>query len=560
MKDFSKEITAYALQNAIEFGKTDAGKILPKLFQHGLDKKDIGAIMPKIQEIVKNINGMNAAAREAEFAKLEGIVKERETHEGELPELEGAVMGRVVTRLAPEPSKYNHIGHALVFLIQYFYAQKYKGKCILRIEDTNPEKSTTEFYKSMKEDLAWIGLKWDKEIIASNDLPMFYRYAEQLIVQSDAYVCSCSQEQMKALREKMEGCPCREKDAQEHMKEWKLMLKKKFKEGERTVRLKGDMSSNNGVMRDPVIFRISYASHFLQKKKYCVWPTYDFENPIEDALNGVTHVIRSAEFELRDELHKEIQRKLKLASPIVREIGRYRIAGAETQGRVLREMIENGQMKGWDDPRLVTLKALRRRGFVPEMFQELAKTVGLSKSSGQIDFAVLESVNRKLIDTRANRYFFVADPQKIEVKDAPQLTIEAPLHPSDKQRGTRTFKTEQRFYLPKADMQALKGKDTIRFMHLFNVSQKGNTLTYRSQEPDASLKTSFVHWLPADKANEKKLVKADIMMADATVVHGLAEAGIKKLKVGESVQFERFGFCRLDAKQKDRYTFWFTHP
>ena len=169
MKDFSKEIKAYALKNALEFGKADAGKILPKLFQHGLDKKDVKQIMPQIIELVKEVNSYDDEHRQRVFHDLKEHVKEHEQKDAGLPELENAVEGKVVTRLAPEPSKYSHIGHALVFMIQYLYAKKYKGKCILRFDDTNPEKSTKEYYDAMKEDLSWLGIKWDEEIIASNN-------------------------------------------------------------------------------------------------------------------------------------------------------------------------------------------------------------------------------------------------------------------------------------------------------------------------------------------------------------------------------------------------------
>lgn len=549
-----KYIEAYALQNALEFGRADAGKILPKLFQHGLEKSDISGVMISVKKIVDFVNGLSAGERKKMFSSVESLIHKEEKKEGELPELEGAVVGKVVTRLAPEPSKYNHIGHALVFLIQYFYAKKYNGKCILRIEDTNPEKSTDEYHKSMLEDLKWIGLKWDKEIIVSNEMQTFYNCAEQLILQDDAYVCSCNQEKMKELREQRVGCECREKSSDTNFSEWKKMLAGEYDEGEVTVRLKANMESDNGVMRDPVIFRISYAEHFLQKKKYCVWPTYDFENPIADSINEVTHVIRSNEFEQREELHKFILDRLGMKGPIVREIGRYRIAGAETQGRIIREMIMGGKFIGWDDPRLVTIKALRRRGFVPEMFQELAKVVGLSKSSGQIDFAVLDSINRKLIDPTTKRYFFVSDAVKIKINGAPKLSVNAPLHPSDSSMGVRKLSTSEEFYVAKEDLEILKKEKNIRFMHLFNFST-GKEFTFLSKEVNEKLKVKFIHWLPVSE----NLVDVEVLMPDASVLKGLAEPDVRNVKVGEVVQFERFGFCKLDSKTDKKMHFWFTH-
>jgi len=533
MSDFSNEIRAYALKNAIEFGKADAGRILPKLFQHGLDKGDIKKIMPQVQEIVKEVNALKGDKKEKEFEKYKGFAKEKEEKEEGLPELENAVEGKVVTRLAPEPSKYNHIGHALVFLIQYLYAQKYKGKCILRFDDTNPEKSTLEYYKAMKEDLHWLGIRWDEEKLASDDMAKMYELAEKLINQGDAFVCSCLQEDMGSLREKMKECKCRKKKKEENYNEWKEMLAGKFKEGERTLRLKGDMKSKNGVMRDPVIFRISYAPHFIQKDKYKVWPMYDFESSIKDSLDGITHVIRSKEFELRAELHDYILKLLKLKAPLVREIGRYQITGALTQGRDIREGIEKGDLKGWDDPRLVTVRALRRRGFVPEMFQELAQTVGLSKSSGHIDPTVLAAANRKIVDARANRYSFVAEPIELEIVGAPEMRdIEVLLH----------------------DFDNLKGKE-IRLLHLYNLKLgekivKGKVrCEFTSEEVKDIPKINWVSFG----------VKSRVLMPDGSWISGMADEGVWDLKPGAIIQFERFGFVRFDGTKSHMYEFWFGH-
>ncbi len=554
MVDLSKEIRAYALRNALEFGKADTGKILPKLFQHGLDRKDIKQTMPQITKIVNEVNALSAEERNKAFAELKDVVKEREEKEEGLPELEQAVDGQVITRLAPEPSKYNHIGHALVFLIQYLYAKKYHGKCILRFDDTNPEKSTLEYYNAMKDDLAWLGIKWDEERLASDDMPRMYTLAEQLISEKHAFVCSCVQEDMKSLREKMKACPCRKNAVQKNLDEWKLMLAGKFPEGSKTLRLKGDMKSNNGVMRDPVIARISFAEHFKQGKKYCVWPMYDFENPVEDSLNGVTHVIRSKEFELRAELHTFILELLKMKMPIVREIGRYQITGAETQGRVIREMIETGKINGWDDPRLVTVKALRRRGFVPEMFQELAQTVGLSKSSGHIDFSVLAAVNRKIIDARANRYSFVQDSIEVQVAGAPAIgKVTVQFHPDKPE--TRDVEVGHSFFISAGDFEAFKGKE-IRLLHLYNLQLddkpvKGKTSAmYTSTEVKPTPK---INWVSSGTT-------ARVLKEDGTWISGLVEKAASAIQIGEVVQFERFGFVRLDKiNEKGELEFWFSH-
>ncbi len=550
MKDFSKEIRAYAIRNALEFGKANSGKVLTKLFNHGLDKKDIKAIMPKIHEIVKEVNSFDEVKLQREMHDLKSVVKEHEEREG-LPELENAVEGKVVTRLAPEPSKYNHIGHALVFMIQSLYAKKYKGKCILRFEDTNPEKSSKEFYDAMNEDLKWLGIKWDEEIIASDNMEKYYELAEKLISEKNAYVCKCKQEEVKKLREKMKACKCRSQSVKESMTHWKDMLNRKYGEGERTLRLKGDMKSKNGVMRDPVIFRISHAKHFIQGEKYAVWPMYDFENPVEDALNGVTHVIRSKEFELRAELHEYLLKLLKLKMPIVREIGRYEITGAETQGRVIREMIEKKEVSGWDDPRLVTIKALRRRGFVPKMFEELAQTVGLSKSSGHISPDVLAAVNRKIIDATASRYSFVKNPVELDIKKKPKIKeIEVPIHPDKADRKKIEI---GKILISGDDFNSLKGKE-IRLLHLYNIKldKKTENAEFTSEENKDIPKINWV--------SDKKSAKTKILMPDGKWVKGMAEEAITDLEEGEIIQFERYGFCRFDRVNEDEeYEFWFAH-
>ncbi len=549
MSDFDNEILAYALKNAIEYGETDVSKILPKLFRHGLEKKDIGKIMPKIQATVKRVNSMQKDEMEMEFRKYAKFSLERdEREEGELPELENAVEGKVITRLAPEPSKYNHIGHALVFLIQYFYAEKYDGKCILRFDDTNPEKSNLEYYNAMKDDLSWLGIKWDKEYISSNDMEKYYKYAEKLIKQGEAFVCSCSQDEIKKQREKMKGCKCRKNKESENLKEWNGMISKKFKEGERTLRLKGNMSSDNGVMRDPIIFRISYYPHFMQKEKYCVWPMYDFENPIEDSIEKVTHVIRSKEFELRAELHGYILKLLKLKSPIVKEIGRYEISGAETKGRVIRELIEKKEINGWDDPRLVTIKALRRRGFVPEMFQQMARTVGLSKSGGHISQNVMESINRSIIDSIAKRYSFVEDPIELKIKNVPDISkIEIPIHPDSKEK--RELEIGKKIFISSSDFEKLAGKE-IRLLHLYNINLgKNKQAEFTSIE---NKEINKINWVSNG-------VKTKVLMPNGKWVEGLADEGVKNLEEGDIIQFERFGFCRLDSKEKGQYEFWYAH-
>lgn len=544
----------HALANAIKFnGKANQGAVIGRSMQEIPNlKDDMKKNAKEIAAVIKEVNAMPLDKQVETLQKIAPeLLEKKEKEKKTLPELKNAVQGKVVTRIAPEPSKYNHIGHALVFLIQYKYAKMYDGKCFLRLEDTNPEKSTIEYYNAMREDLAWIGLGWDKEVVVSNEMPRFYQAAEALIQKKHAYVCSCAPDKMKELREKKKPCACRKNTVKKNKEGWDAMLARNYKEGERVVRLKGDMKSDNGVMRDPVIFRLSYATHFIQKDKYCVWPMYDFENAIMDS--EVTHVIRSKEFEMRHELQDYIRKLLGLKSPEIREIGRYQITGAETQGRTIRAMIEKKDISGWDDPRLVTIKALRRRGFVPEMFSELAETVGLSKSGGKIDFSVLSTANRKIIDQIAKRYFFIKDKVKIRISGAPKRDIVLDLHP-DRHKGGRPFSVGEEFYIEKEDYNKLADNKLYRLMDCMNFRKENGKLVFDSLEHAVYKEKGdrTMHWLPADSNTE-----ISILMGDAKWIKGIAEKNTSQIKEGEVVQFARFGFCRLDNKEKNE--FWFTH-
>ncbi len=541
MKDL---ILKYALKNALDYnGKANFNSVLGKVLQENPKlKENIKELAKEINLIIKKVNSMSKEEKEKEISKFKFEEKTKEEHD--FKELNN-VKGKVKTRIAPEPSKYLHIGHALIFIINSSYAEKYKGECILRLEDTNPEKSSKEYVDSIIEDLKWLKIKYNKKIICSNRMNIYYKYAEELIKKEKAYVCFCSREKVQDLRGKKIRCECADKSSKENLNEWKKMLNGKYKSGEANLRLLGDMDSNNGVLRDPVIFRISNAKHYLQGTKYKVWPLYDFENSIEDSILGITHVVRSKEFELRAELQDLIKDYLNLSKQEIIEIGRFNILGAITQGREIRKLIDEKKVLGWDDPRLVTIKALRKRGFKPESFYELAKEVGLSKSETNIDMRVLASINRKLIDNKTKRYFAVFNPKKIKIKNAPKLKVKAPLHPTNK-LGYRNINVKDEFYI----QDNLERNKNYRFMHLFNF--KNNEFT--SKEFDKELNAQLIHWVPTNE-----FVNVEVIMDNGEILKGYGEKDLKKVKLNEVVQFERQFFAKLDKKEKNKLIFCFTH-
>ncbi|MCK4670807.1 MAG: glutamate--tRNA ligase [Nanoarchaeota archaeon] len=555
-----------ALENAIRFkGKANPkallGKVLGKFQEY---RKDTRKAIELIDKVAEKVNALGLEKQEAELKKLvpdffeaeKKKKKERKKEKLELPELSNAVKGKVVTRMPPEPSKYNHIGHALTFLINYMYAKKYNGKCVLRFEDTNPEKVSQEYVDAMIIDvLDYLDIKPDKIVYVSDDMEKLYKYGEILMKQGNAYVCFCEREEMSKNRREGKECKCRSAGPKKTLEEWKNMLNKKYKSGNCIVRLKIDMQHKNSTMRDPVIFRMIARKHYKLGEKYYVWPMYDFYASIEENLCGITHVMRSAEFELRAELQNHIRSLLKMPQPETMVYGRFNIRGAITQGRDIRSLIEQGRVTGWDDPSLVTLRALKRRGIVKETYYELAVRGGMSKQQTTIDWTVISTINRKFLDDSVDRYYFIADPVEIIVENAPAITATLDLHPMHR-KGGRILRSNGKFLVEKEDLEKMKDGEMTRLMNCLNFVKKDNKYIFDSQTHEDFKKKngkSIIHWLPADDSN----AKVNIRMPDNSFVDSIAESNIEKVKEGDIIQFERFAFVRLDDK-KD-WSFWFTH-
>ncbi len=557
-----KDILKYALQNAVRFdGKANPGAVIGKIIQlDPKNKDDIKKIAKDVNRIIREISTLSVDEQKARLKDIDPkmLEKKKKVARHELPELKNAVKGKVVTRLPPEPSKYAHIGHGLSFLINYMYAKKYDGRCILKFEDTNPEKCTKEFSDSMEDDLLnYLEIKPDEIIYISDHMDYMYEKAEKLIEDGKAYVCTCEREEMRDLRHKGEPCLCRSLLPEENFLLWRDMHDKRYKEGQAVLRLKGDMQSLNHVMRDPVLFRISYAKHFRHGNRYCVWPLYDFENPVMDCKYGVTHILRSSEFgKMRNELQNHIKSLFGWKPQVIKHYGRFNIIGAITSGREIRKLIEEGKVTGWDDPSLVTLKALKRRGIVKEALYELVYKVGLSLAPTNIDFTIISTLNRQILDKEAERYFFISEPQKITIRGAPEQEISLKVHP-ESTKSTRKFKTSTGFLIEKEDLKKIKEDKLVRLLDCLNFRKKGKSYLFDSLEYERYKDhgDQIIHWLPDDDS----LVDVQVRMPDNRIIKGRGEGSLKKLKVGSVIQFQRFGFCRLDRAEEDHLLFWFTH-
>lgn len=553
-------IMKYALQNALKYkGKANTGAVIGKVLAENQSLKEKAREISK--EIIKIINEVNKLSLEKQGKKLlelapELLAKKEEAKKKDIFEFLGIRDGqKVVTAFPPEPSKYPHIGHAKAIIVNYELAKRYNGTFYLRFEDTNPELADEEFYKIHLDNYQWLGIKPDRIDYASDFMDEFYKYAEKIINDNHAYVCSCKQEVIKENRKSGTECECRYNLTEKNLERWQEMFKAKA--GKFVLRLKGHMQSPNTTLRDPVIFRIVDEPHPRKKKKYRIWPNYDFESAIMDGIEGITNRLRSKEFELRNELQRLIQTLAGFRETKIYEFARFNLEGVESSGRVIREKVQKKQLIGWDDPSLTTLVALRRRGFLPEAIKEFVLSIGLTKTESVLTWDDLIVHNRRLLDSRCNRYFFIENPKEIKIENAPEQTCELKLHPEFKERGSRKFKTKDKFYITEKDLKEFKDGKLYRLMDCLNLKKIKNKFVFDSLEYEKYKKygEKIIHWLPV----QKDLVKVEVLMPNKEIKKGLAEPMVNNLKVGDIIQFSRFGFCKLDKKDSNKLMFWFTH-
>ncbi|MDE1854852.1 MAG: glutamate--tRNA ligase [Candidatus Micrarchaeota archaeon] len=551
-----------ALKNAIDYGKADAGAVLSKVLStEPRLKESIKELSQLVKEVVQEVNKMSEAALQKEFeahsGEFEKIEKEKQEKSAKpRMELDGAVAGRFATRFAPEPNGYMQIGHAKMAWLGREFADKYRGTLALYFDDTNPEKEREEFVDAFKKDLEWLGIRIDREYYASDHIGAEYKYAEKLIGSGDAYVCTCDGEKMKKLRFDGEACEHRRHSEEQNSKLWKEMLDGKTDEDEGVLRLKLDMKSENTAMRDPVAFRIIMHEHYRQGNKYRVWPTYDFNTPIVDSLEGITDAMRTKEYELREELYYKILDLLGLRKPTMRTIARLEIADNITSKRKTNELIKSGALQGYDDPRLITIAGLRRRGVQPQAIKAFVLRFGTSNTNSEVSIDMLLAENRMVIDDFARRLFLVRDPVEVNISGVPAgyKSVKLNLHPS-KSLGQREASVSDRLMISGSDARTLKAGSKFRFKDLFNVeieknakdaieakfAGNGNIDAPKFQWVDAKRKVRCELLLIGplfigDKFNGKSLVK----------VEAYAEEFVNTLEKDEIVQFERVGFYKLD--------------
>jgi glutamyl-tRNA synthetase len=539
-------IKKYCLVNAIDHeGIVQPKSVLGKILSENPDmRSQVLALRSKIDMIADEVSRMSIEQQKKELDKIGGYVPiKREERKG-LPDLERK--DKFIVRFAPNPDGALHAGNARPAVLCDEYAKKYNGKFILRFDDTDPKIKTPEkhFYKWIREDLKWLGIRVHQEIVASKRLKIYYKYAEELVKKEAAYVCTCG-EKWKVFRDKNQICECRRLDAKANLKRWKRMLSHSYKEGQAVLRIKTDMDAKNPAVRDWPAFRIVDKPHHpLQKAK--LWPLYNFASAIDDHLTGVTHIFRGQEHSTNEIKQRFLYQHMGWTYPFVITLGRFSMSDMVLSKSQIREGIARRKFTGWDDPRLGTLRALRRRGFLPEAIRQIIIDIGPKPSDITISFENLSAYNRKLIDRTAKRFFFIPNPKKIIVKGIKMKKARIPMHP-DANLGFREFSLSDTFFIDASDFDQYTGLE-IRLKDLTNI-KLGQKSAYTSADNKAVPK---IQWVPA------KHTTVRVVMPDK-IIKGYGEMNIKKAKIGEVVQFERFGFVRVEKITGPQAVVVFSH-
>ena len=513
-------------------------------------------------------------------------------------DLAEGVYDTVHTRFPPEPNGYLHIGHAKSILLNYGLAQKYNGKFNMRFDDTNPTKEKVEFVDAIKKDIQWLGADWeDRLFFASNYFDQMYEAAVKLIKKGKAYVCDLTAEQIREYRgtltEPGKNSPYRDRSVEENLELFENMKAGKYADGEKVLRAKIDMASPNMNMRDPVIYRVAHMSHHKTGDKWCIYPMYDFAHPIEDAIEGITHSICTLEFEDHRPLYDWVVRELEYPHPPRQiEFAKLYLTNVVTGKRYIKRLVEDGTVDGWDDPRLVSIAALRRRGFTPESIKMFVDLCGVSKSNSSVDYAMLEYCIREDLKMKRSRMMAVLDPIKLVIDNYPEGEVEyldAANNLENEDLGSRQIPFCRELYIERDDFMEEPPKkyfrlfpgNEVRLMHAYFVKcvsfekdENGNvTVVHCTYDPETKAGSGFtgrkvkgtIHWVPATFAvdaevrlyenlidEEKGVYNEDGTMNinpnSLTVVQAKLEPALKDVQAYDSFQFVRNGFFCVDAK------------
>jgi glutamyl-tRNA synthetase len=556
MDDTEKLIYKYALLNAVKHkGSAQSGAVVGVIMgSHPELRKESKKVAKLSIEIVDKVNSLGLADQKEELQKLGVREKvQRKQEKTGLADLPG-VQDHVVLRFAPNPSGPLHIGHARAAVLNQEYVKRYGGKLILRMEDTDPRRVDLDAYRMIPEDLKWMGVDWQEEYIQSDRMDIYHEYAHKIIELGQAYMCTCPGDVFKKLKDQSEPCPCRDKTPEDNLDLWHRMPE--MSEGEAVLRVKTDLNHKNPAIRDWVAMRIVDEEHPRIGKQFMVYPMMNFSVTLDDHLMGVTHVLRGKDHLANSEKQKYLYQHFGWKVPEFIHYGRLKMEDIALSTSKARKGIEDGEYSGWDDPRLGTIRAIARRGIMPEAIKELMLEIGVKIADSIVSWKKIYGLNRNLLEEVANRYFAVFKPEKVSIKNIPDSllgTVRRLKHPDFPDRGHRELPFDGTVYLDGTDIASNQNK-VLRLMDAINI-YIGEDITYHSStlEDARKEKARIVHWVPASSNYNVGLV-----LADASREYGFIEPSASELKVDDLVQLERVGFARLDSR-KDGLTFYYAH-
>jgi len=512
-------------------------------------------------------------------------------------DLESGNYKQIVTRFPPEPNGYLHIGHAKSIVLNFELADEFKGKTNLRFDDTNPLKEDTEYVESIKEDVKWLGYDWDNLCFASNYFSEMYECAVLLIKKGLAYVDDLSAEQIREYRGTLTApgkeSPYRNRTVEENLELFEQMKQGKFKDGEKVVRAKIDMASPNINMRDPVIYRISYATHHNTGNEWCVYPLYAFAHPLEDAIEGVTHSICTLEFEDQRPFYNWVVEQCEMESkPKQIEFARLNLTNTVMSKRKLKQLVDEGFVDGWDDPRMPTISGLRRKGYTPEAIRTFCREIGVAKSNSLVDAQMLEHFIREDLKLKAPRTMGVIQPLKLVITNYPEGQVEmleAEINPENPEMGTRQIPFSREIYIEQDDFMEEPPKgyhrlypgNEVRLKHAYFVKcnevikdESGQVIEIHcTYDPETKSGSGFtgrkvkgtIHWVEATQAipaefrlyeplildddqDEEKSFLENINEHSMEILQGFVEPNMRTAKPQDKYQFFRHGYFNVDPK------------
>ncbi len=569
-EELKNSIRKTALLNAVRHdGKAQIGPVVGKILGERPELRSRAReVTTLINDVLKEVNAISLDEQKRVVTERwpEALVKERVEEEKKLPPLPNAEKYRqVVTRFSPNPDCALHLGSARAIVLSHDYAAMYEGKFILRFEDTDPKtkRPSLEFYDAIREDLIWLGCQPDEEYIQSDRVLIYYEYAERLLKENHAYICTCKPQNFRERTLTSQPCDCRDLPPKTRLARWKDMLSGKYGEGEAVVRVKTDLQHPNPAVRDWPALRVIEITKYPHPRvgtKYRVWPLYNLAAGVDDHLLGVTHIIRG-----KEHLTNQVRQEFMYAYfgwkyPETIHYGRLKITGATLSKSKIVQGIREGIYESWDDPRLATFAALRRRGITPDAIRKMIIDVGPKTSDVILSWENLYAYNRKFLDDSSNRYFFVPCPIELTVRNVPhEINVKLHLHPEHPERGTREYSLipsgqdrSLKLWVSSRDIDESKEGTMIRLMELFNVKIEEATVyaaeaVYISEGYDGAKKSKaqLIQWVPIGED-----VASQVIMPDASVLEGACESACGKLKPDNMVQFERFGFVRIDKVNK----------